>query len=1488
MGGKVRLRWLWVTLALVAVLFGLTVFGCDCDRDWSVTSNVTVFTDDCGSELTKFSYTVSWDNWNSSNGRPTKLEVFVDQNICPYIVDHSSEYSGCQADRVTFTFSNFQFGESKTVWFTLDGDWSSKSGSARLTIVYQGHTCCYQVQVPNRRSNTSCDCEDYDVDFVSAVYDAGTNRTTFTYQATSTGSPGLSHFILEIPVNSCVHDRWISGGEWVNPDYTTGVSGLKFDGGAGTYTFYLEGDWSSSAYRETGEVTTKAGTDCICECITTLLPTGCPPQGADVWVTKSDSPDPVLTGQVLTYTIQVGNDGPATAQNVVLRDYLSDVLNDPEYSTDGGSSWSDYTSGTSVNLGNLSAGSSVTVLIRATVGCTNCCEKEISNTATVSTDSYDPDPSDNSTIITTTVVDGTPPEIVVEAQDLSVECDGEGNLVELALWLAAHGGAQAVDDCSGVAWTNDYSPDNFIPGCCETGYVDVTFTATDGCGNSSTTTARFTIVDTTAPILIVPGDVTVECDESTDPDETGWATATDNCCSADEIVISYTDEVTLDGCCGSGTIVRTWTATDACGNTASGVQVITVVDTTPPVITVDAQDLTVECDGQGNLHDLNAWLAVQGGAVAEDACCDEVTWTNDYVPENFVPGDCPGTGYVDVTFTVSDDCGNSGSTSARFTIVDTTPPVARDDSATTDEGTPVLIDVMANDTDLCSPNLSIVSVGNPEHGTAEIVGDEVRYTPDPDYNGVDHFPYTVQDCSGNQDSATVTVTIVSVNDPPVAVDDSATTPEDTPVTIGVVANDYDIDGTVVPSTVTIASGPSHGTVVNNGDGTVTYTPTPGFHGTDSFTYTVEDNEGAVSNVATVTITVTPIYELTITVEGTGSGTTDPSPGVHTYPPGTVVTLSATPDPGSRFDGWTGPNAGDIVGDQIVMDGDKDLVANFSLIPVSLSVDKVGSATEMSVGDTIDYTIVVTNTGEDTLTDIRVVDDLLGLDETVPSLSPGANVVFSGAYATTAADLPEVVNEVTASADYFGRTIRDSDSWTVVLTYTSAMELTKGAFDSEGKPLPGAAPGDEVVYRYTLVNTGNVPISDLTLVDDVLGEISGVPTGDLDGDGLLDVDETWVYEAVYTVTDADPEQGYVENTAVARGTDPLSNPVEATATYRLEVVAGGGGEAVTACDGKVVISEVAWAGTIASPEDEWIELRNVGNVPVDLTGWVIRWRKKDPQTPGEEQWRVVELTGVIPPSDASPCLMEPEPMWTSFDVIRREVDGIVYWELRARADVARRDPGYFLLERRDDDTVKDVPAGVVYDPDGKLNLDLPDDGAIIELVDASGRVVDTANADPSYSGWAAGDLYSRATMERIDPLGPDVRDNWHTNYGLLAYGQDRQDHELLATAGGRNEGRITWTALPEGLAPLRPETTVTLPIDVPQEAQREGWPRLIVGAETEEEVAGGGAAVAYGAIRSVRRDSTYVLSIDPAALLPGEYEIWVVRQPGLVVLLALTR
>ncbi len=93
------------------------------------------------------------------------------------------------------------------------------------------------------------------------------------------------------------------------------------------------------------------------------------------------------------------------------------------------------------------------------------------------------------------------------------------------------------------------------------------------------------------------------------------------------------------------------------------------------------------------------------------------------------------------------------------------------------------------------------------------------------------------------------------NQPPVANDDSARTTRNTPVTIDVVANDTDSDGTVDPATVAIVSGPANGNVGNNGDGTVTYGPNTDFVGTDSFQYTVQDNDGAISNTATVTVAV---------------------------------------------------------------------------------------------------------------------------------------------------------------------------------------------------------------------------------------------------------------------------------------------------------------------------------------------------------------------------------------------------------------------------------------------------------------------------------------------------------------------------------------------------------------------------------------------------------------------------------------------------------
>lgn len=191
-------------------------------------------------------------------------------------------------------------------------------------------------------------------------------------------------------------------------------------------------------------------------------------------------------------------------------------------------------------------------------------------------------------------------------------------------------------------------------------------------------------------------------------------------------------------------------------------------------------------------------------------------------------------------------------------------PDANDDSATTPKDTPVTVNVLANDTPPPGETLdptSVTIVSPPTAGTAVPNPDgTITYTPQVGFVGVVTFTYVVADTEGTYSlPATVTITVIGI--PPVAGNDTATTPEDTPVAIAVLANDTDSDGTIIPSTVTIQAAPLHGTTsVNPVTGVVTYTPALNYNGPDSFTYTVEDNDGQESNVATVSITVTPVND----------------------------------------------------------------------------------------------------------------------------------------------------------------------------------------------------------------------------------------------------------------------------------------------------------------------------------------------------------------------------------------------------------------------------------------------------------------------------------------------------------------------------------------------------------------------------------------------------------------------------------------------------
>ena len=85
-----------------------------------------------------------------------------------------------------------------------------------------------------------------------------------------------------------------------------------------------------------------------------------------------------------------------------------------------------------------------------------------------------------------------------------------------------------------------------------------------------------------------------------------------------------------------------------------------------------------------------------------------------------------------------------------------------------------------------------------------------------------------------------------VNQPPIAARDRAITTVDVAVVIDVLANDSDPDGTIDPTSVTTSGGPANGSIVDDGTGMLTYTPDPGFSGSDRFRYRVADNEGELS------------------------------------------------------------------------------------------------------------------------------------------------------------------------------------------------------------------------------------------------------------------------------------------------------------------------------------------------------------------------------------------------------------------------------------------------------------------------------------------------------------------------------------------------------------------------------------------------------------------------------------------------------------------
>lgn len=298
-----------------------------------------------------------------------------------------------------------------------------------------------------------------------------------------------------------------------------------------------------------------------------------------------------------------------------------------------------------------------------------------------------------------TVRDNISPVLVGVPANVTVQCSA----------IPAFPTVTATDNCSpSVSVAFNEARTN---GSCPNAYaLTRTWSATDDCGNTASASQVITVIDNTPPVIVCPSNRTVACVRDTTPSVTGLATATDNCATSP--TVSYTN-VTSGSLPCNGTIQRTWTARDACGNTSTCLQLITVRDSVKPTITCPA-NVTVT----GSLPSCRVAVSAIKWLTATDNCgsTPSVNYaisgaTTVASGVNDASGQLFNGGTSTVTYTALDNCSNTQTCSFTVTV--------RCDSASTACPCPNMM--------VAGPNL--VVNGNFSAGNTGFASDYTYYTP---------------------------------------------------------------------------------------------------------------------------------------------------------------------------------------------------------------------------------------------------------------------------------------------------------------------------------------------------------------------------------------------------------------------------------------------------------------------------------------------------------------------------------------------------------------------------------------------------------------------------------------------------------------------------------------------------------------------------------------------------------------------------------------
>jgi hypothetical protein len=227
----------------------------------------------------------------------------------------------------------------------------------------------------------------------------------------------------------------------------------------------------------------------------------------------------------------------------------------------------------------------------------------------------------------------------------------------MAPTIANTGSSTATDACSGVA--NISFVDAFgSPNCTGRDTILRTWTAIDGCGNRASCVQTISFKDTIAPVITCPTNIILECSLPTTTNNTGVATAIDN--GSGVASISFVDSLGATNCTGKSAILRRWTATDGCGNSASCVQTITLQDTIAPTILCQSD----RSFAAGDIWSFSEPVASDNCGVVSVQALSTVTNLN-----------AQGASIVTRTWLAVDGCGNSNTCQQTITVAAAAPPI---------------------------------------------------------------------------------------------------------------------------------------------------------------------------------------------------------------------------------------------------------------------------------------------------------------------------------------------------------------------------------------------------------------------------------------------------------------------------------------------------------------------------------------------------------------------------------------------------------------------------------------------------------------------------------------------------------------------------------------------------------------------------------------------------------------------------------------------